>query len=269
MRRQASPGPASSGATSYHVKRATTGGGPYTQSRRPSRPPTTDPRSPTARPTTTWSRPPIRRMRARIRAQAMAMPAAGPVAGRLCLRPSCVRQSDLEWPKSGRSLPRCRQIRHGVHVPGRSAGLRRSFRCGVGGRTGNLGHQHRPSSAERRLLAWINGVAVGGTAYQTAVVNYVNLLSAANIAAIIDLQWAAPGTTLSNQLTPMPDSDHAPAFWTSVANNVQFKSFGDLRLVQRAVSPTAIRIRPRPGLVSKTAAAALASPIRRRACSLS
>jgi fibronectin type 3 domain-containing protein len=68
----------------------------------------------------------------------------------------------------------------------------------------------------------INGVAVGGTAYQTAIINYVNLLKAANIAAIIDLQWVAPGTTLANQQTPMPDADHAATFWTSVANT--FKS---------------------------------------------
>jgi fibronectin type 3 domain-containing protein len=68
----------------------------------------------------------------------------------------------------------------------------------------------------------INGVQIGGTAYQTAIVNYVNLLTSNNIAAIVDLQWAAPGTTLSNQLTPMPDADHALTFWTSVANT--FKS---------------------------------------------
>jgi hypothetical protein len=68
----------------------------------------------------------------------------------------------------------------------------------------------------------INGVVVGGTAYQNAIVAYVNLLTAANIATIIDLQWNAPGTTLANAQVPMPDSDHAPAFWTSVANT--FKS---------------------------------------------
>jgi endoglucanase len=68
----------------------------------------------------------------------------------------------------------------------------------------------------------INGVAVGGTTYQNAIVAYVNLLTAANIATIIDLQWNAPGTTLANAQVPMPDSDHAPAFWTSVATT--FKS---------------------------------------------
>jgi hypothetical protein len=70
----------------------------------------------------------------------------------------------------------------------------------------------------------INGVAVGGTAYQDAIVAYVNLLTAANIAVIIDLQWAAPGTTKATALLPMPDADHAPAFWTSVAN--EFKANG-------------------------------------------
>jgi hypothetical protein len=72
----------------------------------------------------------------------------------------------------------------------------------------------------------INGAAVGGTTYQNAIVAYVNLLTAANIATIIDLQWNAPGTTLANQQVPMPDSDHAPAFWTSVAN--AFKSNGSV-----------------------------------------
>ena len=72
----------------------------------------------------------------------------------------------------------------------------------------------------------INGVQIGGTAYQTAIVNYVNLLTASNMAAIIDLQWAAPGTTVADQLTPMPDADHAPTFWTSVANT--FKGNGSV-----------------------------------------
>jgi hypothetical protein len=72
----------------------------------------------------------------------------------------------------------------------------------------------------------INGVVTGGTAYQTAIVNYVNLLTTSNIAAIIDLQWAAPGSTTANQQTPMPDADHAPSFWTSVATT--FKSNGSV-----------------------------------------
>jgi hypothetical protein len=46
----------------------------------------------------------------------------------------------------------------------------------------------------------------------------VNMLSASGVASIIDLHWAAPGTTLSNAQTPMPDADHSPSFWTSVAD---------------------------------------------------
>jgi hypothetical protein len=65
----------------------------------------------------------------------------------------------------------------------------------------------------------INGLPSGisSATYQSTIVSYVNLLAANNIAAIIDLQWAAPGTTQSTGLVPMPDNDHAPAFWTSVA----------------------------------------------------
>jgi endoglucanase len=70
----------------------------------------------------------------------------------------------------------------------------------------------------------INNLPTTGdvTAYRTAITNYVNLLNAGNIAVILDLQWVAPGTTQSTQLTPMPDADHATAFWTSVATT--FKS---------------------------------------------
>jgi len=70
----------------------------------------------------------------------------------------------------------------------------------------------------------INGVTTGGTTYQTAIVNYVNLLTTNNIAVIIDLQWVAPGTTLANQQTPMPDADHAPSFWSSVATTFKTNS---------------------------------------------
>jgi hypothetical protein len=54
--------------------------------------------------------------------------------------------------------------------------------------------------------------------YQSEIVAEVNRLTAANIATVIDLQWAAPGVKQANQLAPMPDADHASAFWTSVAN---------------------------------------------------
>ena len=65
----------------------------------------------------------------------------------------------------------------------------------------------------------INGVAasMSGTAYQQAVVNYVNLLNSMGVIVILDLHWGAPGTTLATAQTPMPDADPTPAFWTSVA----------------------------------------------------
>lgn len=58
--------------------------------------------------------------------------------------------------------------------------------------------------------------------YQQTIDNYVNLLTSNNFIVILDLHWAAPGTTQANKQLAMPDLDHAPAFWTSVANT--FKS---------------------------------------------
>ena len=65
----------------------------------------------------------------------------------------------------------------------------------------------------------INGVsaAYGGSNYQQAILNYVNLLSSHGIYTILDLHWSAPGTTAATGQNPMPDSSHSPAFWQSVA----------------------------------------------------
>jgi hypothetical protein len=65
----------------------------------------------------------------------------------------------------------------------------------------------------------INGVkqAYAGGAYRQAVEQYVALLHTSGLAVILDLHWAAPGTTLATRQLPMPDADHAPAFWASVA----------------------------------------------------
>jgi hypothetical protein len=56
-----------------------------------------------------------------------------------------------------------------------------------------------------------------GTPYRSAVENYVSRLHAYGMAVILDLQFAEPGTTPANILEPMPDADHAPAFWRSVS----------------------------------------------------
>jgi hypothetical protein len=65
----------------------------------------------------------------------------------------------------------------------------------------------------------INGspAAYSGSNYQTAIEQYVRLLHQYGMAAILDLQWVAPGTSQATGQTPMPDQDHAPAFWQSVA----------------------------------------------------
>jgi Cellulase (glycosyl hydrolase family 5) len=74
----------------------------------------------------------------------------------------------------------------------------------------------------------INGVraAYSGTNYIMAIVSYVRLLQSNNIYVILDLHWNAPGAYLSDSQEPMADSDHAPAFWSSVA-----RSFANNRAV--------------------------------------
>jgi hypothetical protein len=68
----------------------------------------------------------------------------------------------------------------------------------------------------------LNGFPDNDTAanYQSAIVQWVNLLNQNGMVVVLDLHWAAPGTdatsTSVGQL-PMADADHAPAFWTSVA----------------------------------------------------
>ncbi len=65
----------------------------------------------------------------------------------------------------------------------------------------------------------INGVnpAFSGEAYRQAVASYVELLNRNGLYAILELHWSAPGTTPATGLQPMPDLDHAPAFWSGVA----------------------------------------------------
>jgi hypothetical protein len=60
--------------------------------------------------------------------------------------------------------------------------------------------------------------------YQQAIINYVNLLNANNLVAILDLHWSAPGAIQSNKQLAMPDLDHAPDFWSSVATTFKNNS---------------------------------------------
>jgi hypothetical protein len=71
----------------------------------------------------------------------------------------------------------------------------------------------------------INGVQLGGEAYRAAVSRYVRLLGDNGIVALLDLHLITPGRTRSTyDLLPMPDADHAPAFWRSVARRFRGQS---------------------------------------------
>lgn len=71
----------------------------------------------------------------------------------------------------------------------------------------------------------INGFPASGftaAQYQQQIMSWVNLLIQNNMIVDLDLHWNGAGTTQSTAQQMMPDLDHAPAFWTSVAN--AFKS---------------------------------------------
>jgi endoglucanase len=65
-----------------------------------------------------------------------------------------------------------------------------------------------------------------GAGYRRIVVRYVHALEAAHLYVILELHVAAPGSKRSIAGVPMPDRDHAPAFWRSLAKT--FKNDHDL-----------------------------------------
>jgi uncharacterized protein YbdZ (MbtH family) len=67
----------------------------------------------------------------------------------------------------------------------------------------------------------INGApaAYSGSAYRSQIHGYVTRLHAHGLYAILDLHWNAPGTAQATGQQRMPDADHAPAFWRSVARS--------------------------------------------------
>jgi endoglucanase len=69
----------------------------------------------------------------------------------------------------------------------------------------------------------INGVPpeYSGAAYRAAIGEFVTRLEEAGMYVILDLQFAAPGTRQAEEIIPMPDADHAPAFWNSVARTFE------------------------------------------------
>ena len=63
--------------------------------------------------------------------------------------------------------------------------------------------------------------AYGGASYQTYIQGLVGRLRQAGLYVILDLHWSAPGTIVPLAQQALPDLDHAPAFWQSVATTFQ------------------------------------------------
>jgi hypothetical protein len=59
--------------------------------------------------------------------------------------------------------------------------------------------------------------AYTGAPYKQAILAYVGILHQFHIVPILDLHWVGPGTSPADRQQPMPDADHAAAFWTDVA----------------------------------------------------
>ncbi|MBS1878050.1 MAG: cellulase family glycosylhydrolase [Actinobacteria bacterium] len=127
------------------------------------------------------------------------------------------------------------QLVNGKGVPVRLLGVNRSgseYECLYGSRVFD-----GPTDLEsiQRFVNWganavrlplnetcwlgINGISaeVGGAAYRAAIKGYVKRLERKGLYVILDLQWSAPGTQRAESLVPLPDAEHGPAFWTSVA----------------------------------------------------
>ena len=66
----------------------------------------------------------------------------------------------------------------------------------------------------------INGVDpnLGGAPYRAAIREYVSALEDAGLYVILDLHWTAPRDGLATGLLPLPDAEHAPEFWRSLAS---------------------------------------------------
>ncbi len=65
----------------------------------------------------------------------------------------------------------------------------------------------------------INGIDpdLAGASYRRAIRGYVERLERAGLYVVLDLEATAPGTHQAVGIPPLPDADHAPDFWRSVA----------------------------------------------------
>jgi hypothetical protein len=78
----------------------------------------------------------------------------------------------------------------------------------------------------------INGVpaAYGSQNYINAIVHETKTLEANGIYPVIALFWSAPGSSRATGQAAMPDNDHSPAFWQSVASTFKYDPNVILRL---------------------------------------
>jgi endoglucanase len=60
---------------------------------------------------------------------------------------------------------------------------------------------------------------LGGAAYRAEIHRFVARLRRHRLFVILDLHWSAPGSRRATKLLRMPDVDHSPAFWRSVARS--------------------------------------------------
>jgi hypothetical protein len=65
-----------------------------------------------------------------------------------------------------------------------------------------------------------------GAAYRREIEGWVTRLEEAGMYVVLELQFAAPGEEPASGIIPMPDAEHSPSFWRSVAH-----TFGDDRSV--------------------------------------
>lgn len=74
--------------------------------------------------------------------------------------------------------------------------------------------------------------------YRLEIEDYVSALNRQGIYAILDLHWSAPGAQVALEQQPMPDQDHSPAFWTSVATTFRGKPGVVFDLFNEPYDPT-------------------------------
>ena len=80
--------------------------------------------------------------------------------------------------------------------------------------------QHRARPARTNRAGWgstARPTNLSGDYYKTAINNYVLRLHKYDLIPILELHWVGPGTQIATRQQPMPDADHAAAFWADVA----------------------------------------------------